>query len=128
MRVYTAHIHAKQPPRLVREGWSWGAFLFGPLWLLVQRAWLAALLWLAVGCLPLLLPGAARVVASLALAWLAGLLGRDLVRWSLARQGYALAHVVAARDQDAAFARLLAAREEQVPRFMPRRGRFAWLP
>ena len=36
---------------LVREGFSWGALLFGPLWLAVHRAWIAAVLALAASVL-----------------------------------------------------------------------------
>ena len=127
MRVFTAHVHATEPPRLVREGWSWGAFLFGPFWLLAHRAWLAALLWAALCCVPALLPRGWGLVAAGAVAWLAGLVGRDLVRWSLARRGYVLAHVVAAPDQDTALARFLAVRDDQVPRFLPR-PEIGWRP
>ncbi len=47
MRFYTAHIRAGAPPVLVREGFSWGALFFGPLWLAAHRAWVAAALSLA---------------------------------------------------------------------------------
>ena len=47
MRIYTAHLHPSRQPKLLLEGWSWGAFLFGPLWLLLEGAWIAALLDLA---------------------------------------------------------------------------------
>lgn len=120
MRLYTAHVHATTAPALVREGWSWGAFVFGAFWLAAHRAWLPALLWVALSCVPLILPPGPGFVLGCALAVLAGLLGRDLVRWSLARRGYTLAHIVAAPDGDAALARLLAAREDLVPRFLPR--------
>ena len=34
MKIFTAHLHPRKPPVLVREAFSWGALLFGPLWLL----------------------------------------------------------------------------------------------
>ena len=40
------------------------------------------------------------------------MLGRDILRWSLDRRGYTLAHVLAARDEEAALARLLTYRPE----------------
>jgi hypothetical protein len=40
-------------------------------------------------------------------AALLGWNGRDLCRWSLARQGYDESHVLAGRDSDAAYARLI---------------------
>ena len=51
MRFWTAHIRAGAAPVLVREGFSWGALLFGPLWLAVHRAWIAAVLALAASVL-----------------------------------------------------------------------------
>jgi hypothetical protein len=45
--TYTAHIRADRKLVLVKEAFSWGAFLFGPLWLLAHRAWIAAAIWYA---------------------------------------------------------------------------------
>lgn len=118
MKVFTVHLHPTKPPELVREGWSWGSFLFGAVWLAFQGAWLPAALWLVLSGVPLLLAPGPGLVLAFALAILAGLMGRDLVRWSLERRGYVLAHVVAAGDRDGAYARLLAAREDQVPRIL----------
>jgi hypothetical protein len=118
VKVFTAHTRGDTAPVLVREGFSWGALLFGPFWLFCQRAWIAGALllcaWIALSVLPeplpLLLP---------ALAWLLGLTGNDLVRWSLERRGFLLAHVIAASNTDAAFARLLAARPDLMAEFAP---------
>ena len=113
MKVWTAHLHPARPPVLVHEGWSWGAALFGPFWLLAHRAWVPGAIVLAiVVVLNLLVPQGLRGLLVLGFFLLLGLFGRDLLRWSLARRGYALAHVVAARDGDAAFARLLDARPD----------------
>lgn len=113
MKSWTVHLKPDREPVLLREGWSWGAFLFGPFWLLFQRAWVPAALWLALTVvLPALAPAPARPVVGFALSVLAGLLGRDLVRWSLPRRGYELAHVLAARDEEGALARLFAARPD----------------
>ena len=118
MNTYTAHLKLGRPPVLVREGFSWGAFLFGPVWLLARRAWIAAILYAALGiAIAAAAPEALRVPVLFGLSVLAGLLGRDVVRWSLARRGYALAHVLAARDEDSAIARLLAARPELLQRY-----------
>ena len=121
MRTYTAHLKPGRAPVLVRESWSWGAFLFGPLWLLAQRAWIAAIIDAALLVLcAALLPDRAQGPAVLALALLLGLLGRDLVRWSLARRGYTLEHVLAARDEEAALGRLLTARADLVQSYAER--------
>ena len=126
MRIWTTHEKPHAPPLLVREGFSWGALLFGPIWLAANRAWLAsgATLLLGVSILVLAQPPASSVLL-LGLAVLTGLFGRDLVRWSAAHRGYAETHVVAARNEDEARLRLLAARpdlvdQEMVAEAMPR--------
>ncbi len=113
MRTYTAHTKPGRPPILVRESWSWGAFFFGPLWLLGHRVWIPAALDVAAAILlATLMPERLQPPAFLGLALILGLLGRDMVRWSLARRGYILAHVVAARDEEGALGRLLTARDD----------------
>ena len=130
MRVWTIHLpppppppaEAGSPPRaaadaapvLVREGFSWGAFLFGPLWLLAHRLWLATLLWFAVAALAVLLAPFGGAVVLPAAQFLLGCHARDLQRRALARRGYAQAHVVVERDEERALARLLAARPDLV--------------
>jgi hypothetical protein len=116
VRVYTAHLRQRSAPVLVREGFSWGALLFGPSWLAAQRAWIAAVLLLVAElAVALLLPGPAGRAAQAGIALLTGLCGHDLVRWSLDLRGYTLVHVVAGRDSDAAFLRLLQTRPELAP-------------
>lgn len=118
MKTYTAHLRASRPPLLVKEAFSWGAFLFGPLWLLAQRAWIAAVMSAVVLALTLMAPPPARPVLSFAVLLTLGIFGRDLMRWTLSRRGYALAHVVAGRNSDDAFLRLL----DHVPDLLPSRG------
>jgi hypothetical protein len=110
VKSYTAHLKPGEQPVLVKEGWSWGAFLFGPLWLAAQRAWLPAAALLALMVLLGALPGGWVLVGALAV--LAGLMGRDAVRWSLDRRGFECAAVLAARDEDTALGRLLTYRPE----------------
>ena len=113
MRIFTAHLAAGRAPRLVPEGFSLGAFLFGPFWLLAHRAWLAGIIALAVLIAIGVLAGSmlGAVTPSIILLGYAALLGwsgRDLCRWSLTRRGYEESHVLAGRDGDAAYARLIA--------------------
>jgi hypothetical protein len=100
---------------LIREGFSWGALVFGPLWLFAHRAWIPGVLVLfldmAIGALT---TGILRAALSLAMAWLLGLVGQDLRRWSLERRGYLMPHIVAATDEDAAMARLLQRRPDLI--------------
>ena len=113
MKTFTAHLKPGRPPILVRESWSWGAFLFGPLWLIAHRAWIPAVMDVAATIVLLAaLPDSVQGPALFGLAVILGLLGRDMVRWSLNRRGYTLAHVLAARDEDGALGRLLTARTD----------------
>ncbi len=113
MRIYTAHVRPERAPELVREGFSWGALAFGPLWLLAHRAWIPAAIYVAVVVAAIAVaPPTVGAAIGWAVVLLSGVLGSDLVRWSLERRGYALAGAVAAPDADYAFARLLAHRPE----------------
>ncbi len=113
MKTYTAHLKPARPPVLLREGWTWLGFLFGPLWLLAKRAWIPAIIeTAAIVCLLALAPPPFWRPALFGLALLTGLTGRDLVRWSLQRRGYHLAHVVLAPNADAALLRLFTARAD----------------
>jgi Protein of unknown function (DUF2628) len=116
LRIYTAYLRAGAAPVLVREGFAWGALFLGPFWLFAHRAWIAGILALAalivVAGLPAG-PGQAALAVLLMLAF--GLFGNDLRRFGLSRRGFSLAHVVAAGNRDAAFARLLEARADLLP-------------
>jgi len=120
MRSWTVHLPpgtsrasvpftgAKAAPVLIREGFSLWAFLFGPLWLLANRCWLAGIAAaLALGAFALL-PDPYGFALSLSLQLLLGFHGRDLRRWTLA-------HIVLGHDADGALARLLQAE----PRLLP---------
>jgi hypothetical protein len=99
---------APRPPVLVPERFAWGAFFLGALWLLWHRLWLATLGYLLLAfALALVVPPAAAWPAAFGLQWLLGAQANDLRRWTLARRGFRLAGVVAARDEDAALARLV---------------------
>ena len=118
MTFYTAHLKPDAEPVLVREGFSWGALVFGPLWLAAHRAWIAAALALAGYVLIVALaPRPASRVLVLGLATLLGLTGRDLCRWTLQQRGYKLTHVVAARDTEDAALRLMTHRPDLVNRY-----------
>jgi hypothetical protein len=120
VRFYTAHIRPGAAPVLVREGFSWGALIFGPLWLAAHRVWIAAALTLAAIVLIIVLTegglAAALLVATVVLL---GLSGHDLRRWSLDHRGYLLSQVVAARDELDAIARLLERRPDLKGSYLP---------
>lgn len=113
MTVFTSHIKPGKTPVLVREGFSLWAAVFGWIWLLFNRAWIAAALALAVS---VLVTRASlqwqSPAAELGLFVLQGLFGRDLVRWGLARRGYAEGPPVVADTPDGALTRLLTERAD----------------
>lgn len=115
MKTWTVHTKPGRAPELVQEGFSLGAAILGALWLLLHRAWIPAVLLLCVELAAgWLLPPAWQLPAGLLLAWIAGIFGRDLVRWSLDRRGYVLEHVVAASSEDLAVGRILTARPDLI--------------
>lgn len=120
MRFWTAHIRPGAPPVLVREGFSWGALIFGPLWLLAHRVWIPAVLTLAAAILIVVLThdGTAAVLL-VALIVLLGLSGQDLRRWSLDHRGYLLSQVVSGRSEPDALVHLLERRPDLHGSFLP---------
>ncbi len=100
---------------LVREGFSWGALVFGPLWLLARGVWMpggfALCLWILVA---IFVPRPAVGAVLLVLHWALGLIGHDLRRWALTQSGFLLVHIVAAPDADRALVELLERRPDLV--------------
>ena len=92
----------------IREGFSWPAFLFGPLWLLARGLWRALGLW-CVGALAVALATyfgrapefAANWLYWLSAAWL-GLEGQGLVAAARQRAGLRLVDIVIGADSGAA--------------------------
>src|SRR3954471_16448399 len=117
MSVYTVH----EPPQrdagasadpdrfvFVRDGFYFWAMVFGPIWLLWRRLWLALLLyviaWIAVegGLLALTASPAAHGAIRLMFAILLGLEGSSLWRWTLHRRGWKNLSVVVGDDLESA--------------------------
>ena len=119
MKVWTAHEKLNSSPVLVLEGFSFGALLFGPLWLAAHRVWVpAGIVFVLILLVSLLTHPPASIVLLLGLELLLGFSGRDVLRWSITRRGYVESNVVTARNQYDALARLLAARPDLVERSM----------
>lgn len=113
LKVYTVHVRPADKDRpedvaLVREGFSFWAFLFQMLWALYHRLWLVTALFLLVGLgaeilsRNLGLGSGAHLVFSLSVATLIGAEANNLRRWTLARRGYSETAVVAGHDLDEA--------------------------
>jgi len=120
VRFWTGHLRPGAAPVLVREGFAWGALLFGPLWLAAHRAWIPAALALAAGTLILALSGGATATAlMLGLALWLGISGHDLRRWSMRQRGFVLFQIITAHDETDAVARLLKRRPDLAGSFLP---------
>jgi hypothetical protein len=115
MSVYTVH----EPPlragaatsdverfAFVRDGFSWWAFLFAPLWMLRHRMWLVLIGYLlVVGVLetPVRISGAPALAASLIgilLGLLVGLEAGTLRRFTLSRRGWKNLGIVSGADRE----------------------------
>jgi Protein of unknown function (DUF2628) len=113
MSVYTVH---KPPLRagaaasdverfaFVRDGFSWWAFLFAPLWMLRHRMWLVLIGYVVIAAaieVPVKLsgaPGFAASIIGLLLGLLVGLEAGTLRRFTLNRRGWKNLGVVSGDD------------------------------
>jgi hypothetical protein len=120
VKFWSAHVRAGTAPVLVREGFSWGALLFGPIWLAVHRAWIPAAISLAAFVIiGFTTHDVVQAALLTALIVSLGLSGYDLRRWSLDQRGFLLAQVVTGRSELDAMARLLERRPDLRGSFMP---------
>ncbi len=94
--------------QFVRDGFSWGAFLFGPVWMLRHRMWLSLFLYvLIVGGLMfamsrMRLSTTVEIAMLFAVAVLIGLESGTLRRWKLTRSKWIDHGIVVADDVEAA--------------------------
>lgn len=103
MQTFTVHEPPNAPPDridraesllFVKEGFSWGAALFGPFWLLVHRLWWPLLAYLVIYAAA----EAVRTAGMIDPRWIGlGLLALNVLlafeadtlrRWALARRGW----------------------------------------
>lgn len=103
--IYTVHQKAdvKEPSDrvlLVREGFSFWAFLFNGLWLLFHRLWvpffiyLALMIYIVEGGSHMGLSSTSIGLFQVGLQLLLGYSAHDIQRWALGRKGYAMRSVV----------------------------------
>jgi hypothetical protein len=134
MSVYTVH----EPPlresgasadperfAFVRDGFYFWAFVFGPLWLLWRRLWLALLFYViawivAEGALLYFKAGfGVQVAINIAFALLLGMEASSLWRWTLNRRGWKNLGVVVGDDLESAERRFFQTWREQNWREQP---------
>jgi hypothetical protein len=92
----------------VRDGWSWGAFFLGPIWILWRGLWFVFLIWLlamvGLAVATTYAPNTADYVGFAMFAatiWFA-LEANALRVWTLQRRGYGLTGVTVGRTVDEA--------------------------
>lgn len=116
MPVYTVHapspngadLRATDKFVFVRDGFHFWAMVFGPLWLLWHRLWLALIGWLIVvvaldfGLRALGLSGTSVFFVDVVLALLMGFEAASLRRWTLSRGNWRQLDVIVAEDADTA--------------------------
>ena len=119
MRAYTAYrrwlgANGRAETQVIRDGFVWGAFLFGPLWAVARARWMAAAAlaagWLVAGILAGLAgePSAAAWVLADRSALERILRPGTLEASSLENQGWSTADVVLAPSLVEAEARMIA--------------------
>ena len=78
----------------LRDRFSWGAFLLGPLWMIWRRLWLVLLVYIVLvaaieyGLRRFAIPATARTIVYLLVALLVGIEAPGLRRWTLLRRGW----------------------------------------
>ena len=93
---------------VIKEGFSWPAFIFTALWAIRHRMWLVFVLLLVTGMaleLALVILGADNIATlsiSLGYALLVGYGANDWWRWSLARRGTAQMGIISAINSETA--------------------------
>src|SRR5689334_20179905 len=115
MPVYTVHEPPvrrgeSDPARMafVRDGFTFWAFLLGPLWMLWHRLWLVLIGYLVLmaglqfALVRLGTSGTTRALVDLLIAILVGLEAASLRRWTLARRRWTEMGVVVADDMNIA--------------------------
>ena len=115
MPVYTVHaptanagIAALERFAFVRDGFHFWAAVFGPLWLVRHRLWLALIGWIIVilavdvGMTGLGANGTAILLANVLIALLMGFEASSIRRWTLSRRNWRQLDIVVARNQEAA--------------------------
>jgi hypothetical protein len=116
MPVYTVHAPVATDASLVatdrfvfvRDGFHFWAMVFGPLWLIWHRLWLALIGWIVVlaaidfGITVLGAGGTAVVLANALIALLTGFEAASLQRWTLSRRNWRQLDVVVGDDEESA--------------------------
>ena len=112
MQTFTVHEQPNPPSDridraealvFIRDGFSWAAAIFTPIWLLLHRLWWALLAYVGIIAVLQVLSNLATVdqrwlsLAGLGVGLLFGFESDNLRRWSLARRGWEMVGSVSGR-------------------------------
>jgi hypothetical protein len=126
MHMPTYTVHAPPPKkgetasaperfRFVRDGFHFWAFLLTPVWLLVNRLWLALLTYIVLyalleaGLVLLRAPSNVQFVVGVLIALLMGFEASSIQRWTWSRRGWKQLGFIVAEDEEIAEQRFFAA-------------------
>jgi hypothetical protein len=109
-KIYTVHekpeaSDAADRMVLVREGFSWAALIFTVLWLLAQRLWMAAVVYVGLvaavmfAAEALKLPAPSIAMLQILLQLMLGFVAHDLQRAKLKYRGYRMSGVIVAESE-----------------------------
>jgi hypothetical protein len=99
---------------IVKEGFSWPAFLFTALWALWCRLWIAAAIFIFAQCSIFLTFLVVRPdplsqgILSIGLAVIFGCIGNDLRQRRLTEEGFKLCGIVKGKSEDHSYSQFLA--------------------
>jgi len=123
MKTFKVYKHPAQGFEAVKEGFSWPALCFGPLWLFVKKLWMFAVAWVVVSMILASIEGISDEVGMvsgrmmmvyslvaggyLALWFIPAFKGNSWRAKNLLKRGYMLIHTVQAKTPDSAVTQLV---------------------
>lgn len=113
MKRYSIYKHPSKGIEAIKSGFSWPAFLFGAIWLILKKLWVLTALWISAFILLILIAtltyGTSSVfintivfMGNIILLLLPGLKGNNWVINSLKRNGYVYINTIEAESPEAA--------------------------
>ncbi len=117
MKTFKLYKHPTQDIVVIKEGFSWSAFFFGPIWMLLNELWWLACLWVGLlAVCPLIKEVAFQppvggiqilaffvlFVATFGLSFLSGFKGNEWLEEKVSKRGFELLNTVQAESPLAA--------------------------
>ncbi len=121
MKIFKVYRHPTQGFVAIKEGFSWPAFFFGPVWMLVNKLWLLTSLWVGICVVCLFIQEVAfqppvsgmqifaflvLSTATFGLSVVPAFKGNEWREWNFSKKGYELQDIVEAETPNAAVSQL----------------------